>query len=60
MRKNEVKIGSVYTVKVSGKLAPVRITAQNALIGWEGINQNTNRHVRIRSGARLRGEVIPT
>jgi hypothetical protein len=55
MRKNEVKVGSVYKVKVSGNIADVRITGENAHGGWDGINVATNRKVRIKSAQRLRG-----
>jgi len=56
MKSSEVKIGSTYRVKVSGKLADVRITAKNPQGGWDGTNVATNRPVRIRSAQRLRGE----
>ena len=56
MKKGEVKIGGTYTVKVSGQLAPVRVTAECPHGGWVGMNTKTNREVRIRTAARLRGE----
>ncbi len=55
MKKNEVKVGSTYRVKVSGSVADVRITGENARGGWDGINVATNRKVRIKSAQRLRG-----
>ena len=56
MKKSEVKIGGTYTVKVSGQLAPVRITANSPYGGWVGVNTKTNREIRIKTAARLRGE----
>ncbi len=55
MKKCEVRIGETYTVKASGQLAPVRITEPSPHGGWIGINTKTNREVRIRTAARLRG-----
>ncbi|HLC28345.1 MAG TPA: hypothetical protein VJL07_02745 [Dehalococcoidia bacterium] len=54
MRKNEVKIGEVYMVKVSERIQPVRIDGPSAHGGWVGTNVNTKREVRIRTAARLR------
>ena len=56
MKKREVRIGETYTVKVSGQLAPVRITGASPCGGWTGINTKTSREVRIRTAARLRGK----
>ena len=55
MKKNEVKTGETYRVKVSGKLADVRLTGENANGGWDGVNVATNRKVRVKSAHRLRG-----
>lgn len=55
MKESQVRIGETYTVKVSGQLAPVRITGECPYGGWTGINTKTNREVRIRTAARLRG-----
>ena len=57
MKKNEVKVGNVYRVKVSGQIAEVRITGENPHGGWDGVNVATNRKVRIKSIQRLRGLV---
>ena len=54
MKKNEVKLGSTYRVKVSGAMADVRITGENPHGGWDGINVATNRKVRIKTAQRLR------
>ena len=55
MKKNEVKVGETYQAKVTGLLVPVRITAVSPHGGWDAINIKTNRPVRIKSPARLRG-----
>jgi len=56
VKKNEVRVGETYTVKVSGQLAAVRITGPCVHGGWYGTNTKTNREVRIRTAARLRGK----
>ncbi len=55
MKKREVRVGQTYTVKVSNQLVPVRVTAESPYGGWVGMNTKTNREVRIRTAARLRG-----
>ena len=55
MKKNEVEVGTVYRVKVSGNVCDVRITGENPHGGWDGVNVATNRSVRIKSAQRLRG-----
>ena len=58
MKKDEVKVGGVYTVMVSDKLVPVRIDAEHASgKGWVGTNVQTGRQVRVKSAQRLRGAV---
>ncbi|MCD4823052.1 MAG: winged helix-turn-helix domain-containing protein [Phycisphaerae bacterium] len=54
MKKNNVQIGAVYKVKVTGKIAEVRITGENPSGGWNGVNVITKRKVRIKSAQRLR------
>ena len=56
MKKNDIKVGATYIVKVSGTLTKVRITREHARGGWCGINLATGREVRIRTAARLRSE----
>ncbi|GAH72047.1 unnamed protein product, partial [marine sediment metagenome] len=58
MKKNQVQIGEVYSAKVSGKSAPVRIDGVNAWGGWNGTNMKTNKPVRIKSAQQLRGKAI--
>ena len=56
MKKNEVKVGSEYVAKVSGKLAQVRIDRENPHGGWDATNLATKKAVRIKSAQRLRAE----
>jgi hypothetical protein len=56
MKKHEVKIGSEYVAKVSGKLAHVRIDRENPHGGWEATNLATKKSVCIKSAQRLRAE----
>ena len=56
MKKHEVKIGSEYVAKVSGKLAHVRIDRENPHGGWDATNLATKKPVRIKSAQRLRAE----
>lgn len=54
MKKDEVAIGKTYVVKVSGKLALVRLDRVSPYGGWVGRNTRTGREIRIRSAAKLR------
>ena len=57
MLKRDVIVGNVYLVKVSGKLASVRLTAESPHGGWVGRNETTGREVRIKTAAKLRREL---
>ena len=57
MKKAEVKVGGTYAAKVSGKVVPVRIDAQNPRGGWDATNTVTKKKVCIKSAQRLRGAV---
>ena len=57
MKKGEVKIGESYWCKVSGRFAAVRIVGVSPHGGWDGVNTNTRRTVRVRSAQRLRAPV---
>jgi len=59
MKKNEVKIGTTYTAKVSGAIAKVRIDAENRNGGWDATNLDTKKKVRIKRAQRLRAEAGP-
>ena len=54
MKKSDVKIGGVYTAKVTNKLVQVRIDAENRNGGWDATNLTTNKKVRVKSDQRLR------
>ena len=54
MKKSEVEIGRYYIVKVSGKLTRVKILRESPYGGWEGVNAETGRAVRIKTAGRLR------
>lgn len=54
MKKNNVEIGKIYLVKVSGQLAPVKLHSVSPYGGWIGLNIVTQREIRIRSAQRLR------
>ena len=57
MTAAEVKIGRYYATKISGKMTIVKIEAKSPRGGWMGRNIFTNRRVRIKSAAKLRGDV---
>ena len=58
MKAKDVVIGGTYVVKVSDKLAKVRIVSAHASgQGWVGQNLETGRQVRIKSPQRPRAEV---
>jgi len=56
MKKDEIKIGKCYTAKVSGKMATVRIDAENPRGGWDATNLTTRKKIRVKSAQRLRHE----
>ena len=59
MKENEVKIGSVYAMKVGKNTIGLRIMKQNQEGHWIGINVKTNKEVIIKSADRLRGLYNP-
>jgi len=54
VKKADIEIGKTYVVKVSGILAPVRITGESRYGGWDGINTRTGRTVHIKGAQRIR------
>jgi hypothetical protein len=54
MKKDEIKIGGTYLAKVSDKVVPVRIDAENTHGGWDATNLLTDKKVRIKGAQRLR------
>ena len=57
MKKADVKIGKVYMVTVSGNRARVRLTNENPDGGWDGLNLDTNRKVRVKTAGRLQMQI---
>ncbi len=55
MKKNEVKVGGMYTAKLSDKLVTVRIDSAHSSGGWSATNTRTGKRIRIKSAQRLRG-----
>jgi hypothetical protein len=54
MKKSDVKLGGVYTAKVTNKIVQVRIEAESRYGGWDATNLETGKKVRIKSAQRLR------
>lgn len=59
VKKCNVQIGKTYAAKVSGKLALVKITGVSPYGGWDGVNLDTHRRVRVKTAARLRFRMTP-
>jgi len=57
VKKSDVKIGGVYTAKVTNKIVQVRIDAESRYGGWDATNLTTNKKIRVRSAAKLRSAV---
>jgi len=57
MKKSEVKVGGVYTAKVTNKIVQVRIDAESRYGGYDGTNLCTGKKVRVHSAAKLRTAV---
>lgn len=61
MKKQDVRVGTIYTAKVSGGIAPVQIREERWIgeqhKGWVGVNTITGRSVTIKSAQRLRRAV---
>jgi uncharacterized membrane protein YqiK len=55
MKKDQIKIGGLYTAKVSDKLVTVRIDSAHSSGGWNATNTATGKRIRIKSAQRLRG-----
>ena len=59
MKKEEIKINSIYAMKVGKNTVGIRIMSQNKDGHWVGINVNTNKEVLIKSADRLCGLYNP-
>ena len=57
MKLADVKLGRSYLAKISGVVTTVTLVRTNPHGGWDARNEKTGREVRIRSAAKLRGEV---
>ncbi len=57
MKKADAIIGKIYIVKISDKLARVKLLGESRYGGWVGRNLDTGREVRIKTAAKLRREV---
>jgi hypothetical protein len=55
MKKEEIKISGLYTMKVGKNTIAVRIMSQNPDGHWVGVNAKTNKEVIIKSADRLCG-----
>lgn len=55
MKKDQIRLGGTYLAKITDKVVPVRLDAENRHGGWDAINLVTNKKVRIKSVQRLRG-----
>ena len=60
MKASEIQIGGRYYAKVSGKVVIVRIRAESRFGGWDAVNEETRRQVRIKTAQRLRAVVVET
>ncbi|MBK9128197.1 MAG: winged helix-turn-helix domain-containing protein [Phycisphaerales bacterium] len=58
MKKDQIKIGHLYTAKVSGRIVNVRIDSANSRGGWNATNTATGKHIRIKTAQRLWGEAV--
>ena len=52
MTKRDVKIGGVYTAKVTNKLVQVRIDAESRYGGWEGYLESVGGHADLLQAVR--------
>lgn len=59
IRDKDVEVGAMYRVKVGEKMRLVRITGVNKYGGWDGLNVDTGRPIRIKTARRLRELVHP-
>lgn len=60
MTKDRVKVGRIYVAKVSGKRTTVRIVSESPYGGWDAVNLDTGRGVRIRTAGRLHAYLDPS
>lgn len=56
MKQENIVLGAVYVVKVSGSLVRVRLDSVSTHGGWHGTSLLTGRKIRIKTAGRLRRE----
>ena len=54
MKKDQIKIGGLYTAKVSDRMVTVRIDSVSSHGGWNATNTATGKAIRIKGAQRLR------
>lgn len=54
MQAKDIFVGSIYLVKISGKIQQVKIIKTCPTGGWMATNLATGRDIRLRTGARVR------
>ncbi len=59
MKKDDVKVGGIYTAKISDRLVSVRIDSAHSKQGWNATNTATGKRIHIKSAQRLRGPAKP-
>ena len=59
MKKEDIKISSIYAMKIGKNTVGIRIMSQNPDGHWVGVNVNTNKEVIIKSADRLCGVYHP-
>ncbi len=57
LKKNDVRLGTTYIVKISGTLTKIKLTRECRYGGWYGTNLNNGRENHIPTAARLLAEV---
>ena len=57
MKQKEIEIGGYYLAKVSETVVIVRIERESPYGGWDALNTETRRTVRIKTAGRLRAQV---
>ena len=59
MKKADIKISSIYAMKVGKNTIGIRIMSQNQKGHWVGVNVNTNKEIIIKSADQLCGLYHP-
>ena len=57
MKKQHVKIGCLYTAKISGTVQVVRVQGDALHGGWWGLNIMTDRRIKLKTAQKLRQRV---